>query len=383
MRFISADRLFDGHVFHEQGRVLVLDESGRLLNIIDQQDVEKGSTQRLEGTLTPGFVNAHCHLELSHLKNAIPEHTGLPGFAKHVVTLRNKYGPGEVKEQMKAADRGMWESGIVAVGDIGNGEESFSVKAESPVFYHSFIELIGLRPENANDIFENGKQLFKKLNGMGLAGSLVPHAPYSTSTQLIKKIADFDAENNLPFSIHNQESEDEARFFMGEQSGFHDLYQFLGLDVSWFKAPGTSSLANYAESLSSARSLLVHNTLTRKDDVERVKDKNVYWCFCPGANQYIENKIPDFSVFKGLKKICLGTDSLAGNHHLDLIGEANVILKNTDVFTVEDLLRAMTSTAAEALGISASFGQLMKGKNTGLNLIKTDKNQLQLIRKIV
>lgn len=384
MRFITADRIFDGHRFLNENAVLVLGERSHFVEIVNSKDLDAANIERLEGIITPGFVNAHCHLELSHLKNKVPEHIGLPSFARQIILQRNKCAPEEIREAHKQADREMWSKGIVAVGDISNAEDSFAQKVESHIFYHTFIELIGLNPANANLVFERGLELFKKLKDHQLKGSLAPHAPYSTSNHLIKKIADFDKEQDLPLSIHNQESEEELKFFMGEKSGFDELYKFLNLDVSWFKAPHQSSLQAYAAQLSDKKSLLIHNTFTSSDDFKHLENKNIFWCFCPCANLYIGNQLPDFTLFKQLQNsICLGTDSLASNKQLDLIAEANEILKVTTVFSLETLLQALTFNAAEVLGISHAFGQLVKNRNAGLNLISHKNNQLQFIKKIV
>lgn len=383
MRFISADRIFDGQDYLSSDTVLVLDDRNLLLDVVSTDEIEPGKVQHLEGLLTPGFVNAHCHLELSHLRGQIPQHTGLPAFGQQVIVKRDQSSTEEKTESMLAADKEMLENGIVVIGDIGNGSESYAVKAGSGLFYHNFIELIGLRPEHADTIFQNGLRLMEMSSDHGLRSSLAPHAPYSTSKELIRRVAAFDEEQMLPFSIHNQESEEEGKFFRGEESGFHDLYRFLNLDVSWFRAPGTSSLRYYADALSSAPSLLVHNTCTRREDVAATAKKNSYWCFCPGANLYIENKLPDLSVFEDLKsRMCLGTDSLAGNTCLDLVAEANLLLKHDAGLSIEDLLRAMTGNAARALLLDKAFGTFIKGKNTGLNLLRREESHLHFIKKI-
>jgi len=384
MRFLKATTLFNGKENLPAGSVLVIDDAQRLKDIVHESQVEAGNIEHLEGILMPGFVNAHCHLELSHLKEQIAQHTGLPEFAKQVITRRNSFSKEQINEHMQDADRAMWQSGIVAVGDISNGSDSFQIKAQSPVMYHSFVELIGLNPANRDVIFDKGLALLQELKQHDLRGSLAPHAPYSTSTQLIKKIADFDAQQQLPLSIHNQESDEETKFFNNQPNGFHELFRFLGLDLSWYSAPGGTSLQAYAPELSNdAPSLLVHNTTTTADDLQIAQHKTIFWCFCPGANQYIENRLPDYSVFKNHSdKICLGTDSLASNHQLDVLTEANIILKHNAVFPAAELLRALTSNAAAALGLSDQFGTFIIGKNTGLNLIALKDPQLQFIKKI-
>jgi aminodeoxyfutalosine deaminase len=383
MRFLKAHRLFSGQHFLPSDTVLVINSQNILQDIVPESSIEISNIEHLEGIITPGFVNAHCHLELSHLKGKIAKHTGLPEFAKRIVGQRSQFHPEQIDEQMRLADTEMRKNGIVAVGDISNTEDSFKTKAESKIYFHSFIELIGLKPENSSVIFEKGLLLLEKLKHYNLAGSLAPHAPYSSSKKLIQLIADYNAKRDLSFSIHNQESDEETKFFAGEQSGFDDLYKSLNMDVSWFQPPKTSSLKDYVETLTKTSSLLVHNTYTRAEDIALTKDKLVYWCFCPGANNYIEKRLPHFEVFAGLEQFtCLGTDSLASNDQLDLIAEANLILSATQQFSLENVLQFMTYNGAKALGISDQYGHFLKGKNTGLNLIGFKNSTLNFIKKI-
>lgn len=383
MRFLKADKIFDGQDYLSPNSVLVLDNQNAIKEIISESELEPAELEYHEGILTPGFINTHCHLELSHLKDKIAKHTGLPAFAGQVVSLRNSVSKEEISSRMQEANIGMWNKGIVAVGDISNTEDSFHEKLNSKIYYHTFLELIGLNPANAHLIFEKGQGLLKKLYALNLPGSLSPHAPYSTSKELIKLIADHNYTGNLSLSIHNQESEEEHKFFHGEPSAFEDLYKSLGLDLSWYKAPNTPSLAHYAEALSVKPSILVHNTFTKVPETKSTESKTVFWCFCPGANLYIENKLPDFSTFADKKeRIVLGTDSLASNTDLDILEEANLILNTTSAFSPEDLLRAVTSNGAEALGISENFGHLKTGKNAGINLVNFKNARINFIQKI-
>ena len=70
---------------------------------------------KFAGVICPGFVNAHCHLELSHLLGAIDTGTGLIDFIKGVVTLR-EFPEEIIKEAIITADQQMIDNGIVAVG---------------------------------------------------------------------------------------------------------------------------------------------------------------------------------------------------------------------------------------------------------------------------
>ncbi len=383
MRFIGAQQVFDGEDFLPNNSVLVLDKENILKEIIRKDEIAEGKIEFLDGIVSPGFVNAHCHLELSHLKNKIPQRTGLPNFARHVITQRNNFKQEEIFDAAKIADADMWSSGIVAVGDISNSNTSFKIKSESAIHYHTFVELVGFNPVQAETTLNTGYTLLEELKTLKLTGSLAPHAPYSASTELIKRISTFNYRANLPFSIHNQESEDETLFFHAEENGFYNLYRFLNLDISWFKAPKVSSLKNYAKFLNTNPSILVHNTYTELEDVKFVRGKNIYWCFCPGANLYIEGRLPNYTLFENIKKNhCIGTDSLASNTQLNLIDELNIILKNSRTFSLSELLRAITYNGSKALNLDHNYGKLIVGKNVGLNQIKNHTTHLEFIKKI-
>lgn len=383
MRLIKGDRIFDGRSFLPESCVLILDEYDNFKEIANENSLDKESIQYYKGIICPGFVNAHCHLELSHLFGKITPNTGLPQFAKEIIIKRSRSSEQEIEEHMVLADNYMFENGIVAVGDISNNTASIRAKKQSSMYYHTFVELIGLAPERKESVFKSGVQVIKEFKEQGLTASLAPHAPYSTSTALIKLIAEYDSEINSVFSIHNQESEEETKFFLGEKSEFNSLYDFLKLDISWFKAPGKSSLKSYGNLLKKNTALLVHNTFTSKEDIEFIEAKNCNWCFCPGANLYIENRLPDYDIFKPYTKtICMGTDSLASNQQLNLMAEVNHILKASSAFTLEELLAMLTFNGAKALAIDNRFGQFIKGKNSGINLIEFNNSELRFIQKI-
>ncbi|MEO6303915.1 MAG: amidohydrolase family protein [Bacteroidia bacterium] len=385
MRFLASNKIFNGRQYLPEGSVLVIDSQNTLKEITSESAIPKDKIEYFNGIITPGFVNAHCHLELSHLKDKIQKHTGIPGFGQQIIMQRmGGASKEEIHEKALAADEAMWKNGIVAVGDISNADDSFKTKQNSKIKYHTFIEILGLNPVNQKVMFDLGLAFLKQLYAINLKGSLAPHAPYSTSLELIESIARYDKENNLPLAIHNQETEEETKFFLGEKSGFKELYDFLKMDISFFKAPGCSSLKYYSSVFKEQKVMLVHNTFSTPEDIKLATDKNCFFCFCPNANLYIENKLPDYNLFKEhINLLCIGTDSLASNAALDVIEEANIILKNTKAFSVENILQMLTYNSAVALDLENEFGSLLPGKNAGLNLLSFENDQLKLIQKII
>jgi aminodeoxyfutalosine deaminase len=380
MRFLSATHVFDGTCFLNTDPVLVLDEKNCFVEYVDRKTISPDKIEKHDGILSPGFVNAHCHLELSHMRGVIPERTGLLNFAKNIITKRGSFAKEQINEAIVEADKVMWDHGIVAVGDISNTADSFQTKQKSNLFYHTFIELIGFDPGQAETVFTMGKELQRTADRMGLKNSLVPHAPYSVSEGLMRRMGLDVIDTKFPVSIHNQESADEDLFFKRKEGAFVELYDFLKMPIDFFKPRGYSSLQTYLMFLENCSDLiLVHNTFTSKKDMEWANSyyKKLYWCLCPKANLYIENALPQLDNFENAKcKMVIGTDSLASNDSLSVIDEINVLLKNFKHLKIASALKWATIHGAEALNISNSFGSFIKGRNAGINWLGYDKDEL-------
>ena len=311
------------------------------------------------------------------MKGVVGEGKGLVEFIKELQSQREA-DPDKVQQAIKDADQEMYDNGIVAVGDISNGADSFDVKAVSKIKYHTFLELYGFVDEGAQESFDNGLLIAAMLKGNGLAYTMVPHSPYAASAKLMELITNSTSEKDI-VAIHNQETNDENLLFQKGTGSFIDLMQWFGLDTSFWKPTNKTSLVSIANLLPHENKLLlVHNTFTSKKDIETIIAHNpkVYWTFCPNANQYIEKALPNFRQFIDANQKCtLGTDSLTSNWSLSILDEIKTIQKNTDI-DIETLLQWATINGAEALGLELQLGSLEKGKTPGINLLSEDQKSI-------
>ncbi|MEO5946524.1 MAG: amidohydrolase, partial [Chitinophagaceae bacterium] len=136
----KADKIFDGTRFLEAGQVLITDDSGIIQKTLPANEAGD-DIQQLSGILTPGLVNCHCHLELSHLKNVIPPHTGLIDFLCSVVSKRG-FASEIIQQEIIMAENEMYKNGTVAVGDIGNTADTLDVKKNSEIWWQNFVEVL-------------------------------------------------------------------------------------------------------------------------------------------------------------------------------------------------------------------------------------------------
>ena len=84
----SANQLFTGTELLDNNAVLITTNDGTIEAIVSIEDAGE-NVQIFDGIVSPGFVNAHCHTELSHLKDCIPTKTGLTNFVLEIVQQRN------------------------------------------------------------------------------------------------------------------------------------------------------------------------------------------------------------------------------------------------------------------------------------------------------
>ena len=360
MRYLSANYIFPLHINPIKEGVIQITENGEIVNVFDSRTkVPKGKIETFDGVLCPGFVNAHCHLELSHLKGLIPQKTGLPDFISQVSRLRD-VELADIQKSIKEADMIMQKNGIVAVGDISNTNHSFFVKEESEIVYHTFVELFSINKDNEEIVFNKGMDLLKNCPK---PNSIVPHATYSVSSKLFSLLMEKNTGEIV--CIHNQETKSEDELFRNESGELYDFLKKFG----WQNQGGISSLQTSLLQMSKkSKLILVHNTFTSKKDVEWTKENNysIYWCTCPKANLYIENSLPDYTIFDQ-DKLCIGTDSLASNSSLSIIEELKILQENTD-FDFNTLLKIACKNGAESLGLK-ELGTFENGKKPGVNLI--------------
>lgn len=379
-RKFSAGNIFTGQEMLGNNKVLVTDESGKIIDIVAKEETG-GDAECFDGILCPGFVNAHCHLELSHMQGHIPEHTGLVDFVFKIISERH-FTEEEILAAIEKADNEMHESGIVAVGDICNNALTIPQKQKSKIHYHNFIEASGFPPSVAAPRFQRSLDFFNEYKKVFPSNSIVPHAPYSVSTELFSMIASFP--NNKVLTIHNQETAAENDFFEKGEGGFLRLFENLGIDISFFRPSGKTSLQTYLPYLKNQESLiLVHNVHTSENDIAFEKNHTsaslhqpfVFYCLCPNANLYIANTLPDVNLFiKENCNIVLGTDSLASNNQLSILEEMKTLQKHFPSLSTTTLLGWATINGAKALQMQNKLGSFEKGKKPGIILIEGLEN---------
>lgn len=353
--------------------IIVTDGDGTILELSGPGTHDPASVRHLPGLLVPGFINTHCHLELSHLQGVIPTGTGLIDFIKDIVTKRDRH-PEQIQDAIVQADRQMLAEGIMAVGDISNTTDGLTTKMQSDLTYYSFVEMFDFMSAAWTPrAIAQYTPVFQDYRRAGRLVSAVPHAPYTVSDQLYQYLHTLNSPE-ATISIHNQETAHENQLFLTGEGDFPDFFRRFGVD---FHCPvsGRTAIHHALERLDpQQRTLFVHNTQSNLHDIQTALTWNeqTYWATCANANLYIENRLPNYKNFlQAGAKLTIGTDSLASNWQLSILAEMKTILRYNSWLTLEEVLKWATLHGAEALGLSHRLGSLEPGKKPGIIHLNT------------
>ena len=370
MKYYAADVVFPVAGPAIKKGVVAMDDQGVVKGVFNPGEIDENLVEQFKGALIPGFVNAHCHLELSHLLGVVPRSTGLPSFLSAVINERGNH-ESKLEAAMEEADKMMYDNGIQAVGDHVNSAVTAKIKENSPIKYHTFVEVMATNKEDVVTRIDNAKEI--EFHFDYKHSSITPHAPYSGSKFLFKTLKKAISEDNI-ISIHNQESDEENKLFRYKKGEFLEFFKKMDMVLEDFRAQARNSLQSFLPYIPSKNKLiLVHNTYTSIKDLDFVDrmGRSVYFCFCPKANLYIEDRIPKIDNFLlGGHDIVIGTDSLASNDTLDILEELKVIHKEFPDLDFNETIKWATLNGAKALNLESELGSLEVGKKPGLVLLE-------------
>lgn len=382
-------RKFSGHfVFTNTGPALkrgivTTDNEGVIVGVEDTGGdlVEKESVEFYNGIIIPGFVNCHCHLELSDLHGIIPSCRGLADFILDIRTLRSQEKSKTVSSAT-SADEMLQSEGIVLCADICNTDITFGIKKKSRIKYLNLLEAFGIDAEKAEKRISEISEVVKSAKSSGLHFSIVPHSTYSVSLSLFNMLKSITASNKVT-SLHFMESLSEIEFLKCNSGPIKDSYERSGLKFTRSEIVSDHADAVLDKITSSGNLILVHNTFVDRNTIRLVnKRDNLYWCLCLGSNLYIENALPPvYLLIEEGCEIVIGTDSLASNKTLSLIEELKLLSSNFETISLEELVRWATYNGAKALCEDDTYGSIAPGKRPGLLLIEDlDLNKIRLTK---
>ena len=325
------------------------------------------------GALVPGFVNGHCHIELSHLHGKFRKGTGMAGFIDQINELRDWAGRDEKVRLTRLWMDKMWAAGVSAMADISNDDSSFDVKKSHDMYTRTFLEVFGSEPHMCEGVMADVTALNAAADQAGIDAAPTPHSCYTMSPELLSASAAAGLAKGF-LSYHSQESQEEEDLLRTGSGAMYENRNRSGMSTP--PVTGESSLKYFIQRLAAAAPapyaqhiLLVHNVCLSQEDIDAAKEvmKNVYWAICPLSNIFIHNSLPPIALMReNALDIMLGTDSLSSNDDLDMVKEMYCLHANFPEVPMDEIITWATLNGARFLAKDGVMGSLEAGKKPGI-----------------
>jgi cytosine/adenosine deaminase-related metal-dependent hydrolase len=323
--------------------------------------------------LVPGLVNAHCHLELSALADAVPGGGGFIAWAQRFLKT-NAETP---RERRRAAAReaavAAVRLGTAAIGDVGNTLDAAPALGGARLHGVLFHELVGSREAMTGDALADAARERAELESeAGWPADLgyvrAPHAPYSVGPELARRIFAAARAEDRATSIHLAEDEEELKLLRDGTGAWPAMLEAMGIDAAT-RAPGKTPVA-YLASLGAFDGgpppLLVHMVHAVDEDRRLARQAGATVVLCPRSNLHIGGLLADVpALLADGVALALGTDSLASTPDLSLWGEMATLAGHFPSVPAARWLEAATLGGARAIGLPA-HGTLAPGKRPGI-----------------
>ena len=337
---------------------------------------EEGDPDILPGAICPGFVNAHCHVELSYMKGLFRKGTGMTGFIDQINALRDTSPLEKKKEDIRYWMDRMYHRGVVAMADISNCDDSFENKASSPMYTRTFLEVFGTEEKDCEAVISSVLALKRKGEEWGLDCAPTPHACYTMSPSLVTRSSEEGLRSGF-LSFHSEETPEEEDMIRFGKGPMWDNRRAAGMSTP--PVTGGSSLEYFISRLEKIHPapfgeniLLVHEVCMDKEGMDLVKEKlpGAYIALCPLSNIFIHNALAPVPLMVECgMRLTVGTDSLSSNDDLDMISEIRCLQGHFSLPLGQILLWACSNGAA-FLGKDSSLGSIEKGKRPGIVYIE-------------
>jgi aminodeoxyfutalosine deaminase len=321
----------------------------------------------------PGLVNAHTHLELSYLRDAVKPATRFVDWIHQLMARRREYADPSDPTILAAAKQAIGEAraaGTALVGDISNTLVTVRLLADGGMPGVVFYELLRFNEPDPIGRVQRARQQLEALPPVeDVRTTIAPHAPYSVAPLLFRAIrADL---NRHPFersTVHLSESAEEVQFMQTGEGPWRDLLQELGTWTDQWKPPATSPVRYLADAgFLDERILVVHGVQCTSDDLARLARLGCTLVTCPRSNRHVGVGSPPLEEFyQAGVNVAFGTDSLASVEDLNVLGELAEARRIARRVPANRLLESATRTGARALGYDGEFGSIEPGKRAAL-----------------
>ncbi len=366
---VTLPPIEDGAVCISEGRILAAGRWKDLRRLFPDTTTDLG-----EVLLLPGLVNAHCHLDYTDMAGQLAPPKLFPDWIKGLLGLKAHWNYSDYAQSWLRGAQMLLRHGVTTVADIEAVPELLpEVWAATPLRVHSYLEMTCVKSRRpARQILQEAVDKIESLSAAQGTPGLSPHAPYSTTPELLRLSAKAARKKGWRLTTHLAESEPEFEMYQSRRGPLFD----------WLKNQrdmadcGHGSPVQHLEKqgLLSDRFLAAHVNYLGPHDAALLGQRNVSVAHCPRSHLYFRHQpFPRRELMAAGVNICLGTDSLASVRktrgeplELDLFAEMRAFAGANPGLPPASILQMATINGAHAFGLEGKIGELSPGSQADL-----------------
>jgi 5-methylthioadenosine/S-adenosylhomocysteine deaminase len=334
-------------------------EDGRIV------EVGPGRAERhfAEAAITPGFVNAHTHLEYANYAGFGDGMPFVPWITTHIARKRQLDAEG----MLAVARLGALEclrSGVTTIADYSFSGAAVQAAAEAGLRAIVYLEVFAVPPEHAEEQWNEKRRLVEETPLVRIGIS--PHAPYTCSLDTYRYCLSL----GVPVGTHLAESPNETEWLLHGRGPLGEIGMFL------VPPPGLRAVAAL-EPVLGPDLLCAHCVEVDAGEIALLAERDVPVAHCPRSNALLGCGVaPVAAMREAGVRVGLGTDSPASTPSFDLFEELRAAVyaarardRRADVLGAADALALATLGSARALRLDAEVGTLTPGKRADLAIV--------------
>ncbi len=335
-----------------------------------------GSLDFPQCVVLPGLVNAHAHLEMTHVAGAVQKRLEFTQWLRTLTQeLRNADEADPDARERGAADgiKMCLESGTTTVCDIANTGVSFEEVCNNGLRGIVLYELLGFRPDRAIEYTGRAASWFADHEDHSrVALGVSAHAPYSVSADLFRGAAKIADKENRLLAIHVAETEEEERFLHTGLGPFKEHLEFYNAYDPGFAPPCTSPIRYLSQlGVLGRPRLLIHCNYLDDEEIQIIADSGSSVVYCPRSHAYFgHSNHPYPRLREAGVNVAIGTDSLASNESLSILDEMRFLQDKGIVTDLGELIGLATENGAKALQMDATIGAIMPGMKADFTVVR-------------
>jgi len=389
---VTSPRITDGAVAVRGRRILHVGDRRWVLQALADRG-EPFTEVRWDGVITPGLVNAHTHLQYTHMHEvAGRRYQGFDDWGDAFDAVYERGGHDWAAAAADGAARSI-AAGVTALADVVTDREALSALHDARLHGIAYWEVYGKSNSDWTQAEREAVRAQLREIPRPPGGGVSPHAPYSLDVQPLLEIPDIVREEGLRLHIHLAEAHMEREHGPGTHAAAASVasHSHETSDAPWPELGEGSfrALRSRGIGVSSTQFVdhlgvlgpdchIAHGVYVTAEDRALLRARGTSVALCPRSNEVIGLDMPPVADYlREGNPIAVGTDSLSSSPSLDPLADVALLYRVAreqgygDADLHQRLLGAATLGGATALGLQVGkkrIGQLGVGARADLAL---------------